>query len=93
VRFSRTNPSGCSAVVAHLLWEPFVPERCRPCAFEHGSCEREPVEYCAVQADLEGALTSPLTAAVRSVSLQWVLVRLPTAVEALRVESQTELSR
>ena len=24
VRFGRTNPSGCSAVVAHLLWEQGV---------------------------------------------------------------------
>jgi hypothetical protein len=40
VRFTRTNPSGCSAVVAHLLWEPFPRERCRLRAPKRGFSER-----------------------------------------------------
>jgi hypothetical protein len=47
VRFARTNPSGCSAVVAHLPWEPFVPERCRIGALKRDLSERRRVDYCA----------------------------------------------
>ena len=46
MRFGRTNLSGCSAVVAHLLWEPFVPERCTLGAFKREIAERKTVDYC-----------------------------------------------
>ena len=65
VRFARTNPSGCSAVEAHLLWEPFVPERCRLCASQHEIGERKTLDYCAFRsldpgraATHDGAATS-----------------------------------
>ena len=41
--------SGCSAVVAHLLWEPFAPERCRLSILKRGVDERKAVDYCAVR--------------------------------------------
>ena len=45
VPFARTNPSGCSAVVAHLLWEPFVLERCRLGPLKRDLSERKFVGY------------------------------------------------
>ena len=48
--------SGCSAVVAHLLWEPFVPERCRLGALKRESGERKRVDYCAFRSSESGEL-------------------------------------
>ena len=73
VRFARTNQSGCSAVVAHLLWEPFVPERCRPGAFEHELGERKRVDYCAFR-------RPPRVETTDAAGDNWIFTSVPSLV-------------
>jgi hypothetical protein len=49
MRFVSTNPSGCSAVVAHVLWEPLGPMRPRVDDPEHERPSGVGTDYCAVR--------------------------------------------
>jgi hypothetical protein len=49
VRLVSTNPSGCSAVAAHVLWEPQGPMRRRVGSPEHDRPSGEGTDYCAVR--------------------------------------------
>ena len=50
MRFASTNSLGCSAVVAHVLWEPLEPMRPRVGSPEHERLSGEGTDYCAVRA-------------------------------------------
>jgi hypothetical protein len=71
IRFASTNPSGCSAVVAHVLWEPLGPVRRRVGVPERGGPSGEGTDYCAVR-EHESEAEAPALGSCQSGRFSWM---------------------